>query len=431
MDKSGVSKTCILGDRSTSDVIVHLRNRDGRLEWFYCHSSVLSEKSKSLAAQLTSLDSTNYIEVNCSESDYDYHVRLLRLLYLPTDILIDSWDSVRTALGVLRTAISLQCDEIIQSCIQYLEAIPWEGKEEDEILNAVSKLGPIAMPILARIQPVDLNATKNVLLSAIRFATSSAESHPPFSDDLKISAQEQVEYMLVEDEETALITADGEVKSEVKMGLCRMFSLLTQELDSLLSESNLLSREVEKRVLRRLLDLEWICSILPKMELMKDFVSGWYDISNTLLGVVEDKKFDSTIWDVKVKLLDITAKVLDVVGYGTVILPAPTRVQLLKTWLPYIRKTKPLLDLKGDEKTGFPYKMDETLCQNIEGAIISLILTLPSNDQADILADWMQVEQVRYPDLSEAFEVWCYRTKSAKRRLVVGLDGVGNATVSL
>ncbi|KAK9144050.1 hypothetical protein Syun_013450 [Stephania yunnanensis] len=155
MDKSRVSKTCILGDRSTSDVIVHLRNRDSRLEWFYCHSSVLSEKSKFFAAY----------------------------------IVLDSWDSVRTALGVLRAAISLQCDEIIQSCIQYLEAIPWEDKEEEEILNAVSKLGPIAMPILARIQPVDLNATKNVLLSAIRFATSSTESHPPFSDDLKISAQ--------------------------------------------------------------------------------------------------------------------------------------------------------------------------------------------------------------------------------------------------
>jgi hypothetical protein len=75
--------------------------------------------------------------------------------------------------------------------------------------------------------------------------------------------------------------------------------------------------------------------------------------------------------------------------------------------------------------------MDEDLCQSIEGAIISLVLALPSNDQADILADWMEADQVSYPDLSEAFEVWCYRTKSAKRRLAEGLRRVDNTTVSL
>ena len=92
---------------------------------------------------------------------------------------------------------------------------------------------------------------------------------------------------------------------------------------------------------------------------------------------------------------------------------------------------KALLDSMADKETEFPYKLDEDLCQSIEGAMVSLILALPSSDQADILADWMSAEQLRYPDLSEAFEVWCYRTKSAKRRLVEGLGNVGNTTLSL
>ncbi|KAE8712798.1 hypothetical protein F3Y22_tig00110223pilonHSYRG00007 [Hibiscus syriacus] len=110
------------------------------------------------------------------------------------------------------------------------------------------------------------------------------------------------------------------------------------------------------------------------------------------------------------------------------ILPAPCWVQSLKTWLPYIWKIKPLLDAEGDKDTNFPYKMDEDLCQR---AIVSLLLALPSNDQTDILSDWMETEQVNYPDLSEAFEIWCCRTKSAKRRLMEGLDRVGNTTISL
>lgn len=350
---------------------------------------------------------------------------------MPEDSILDSWDSVKTALGVLQVATALCCEEIAQSCIQYLEAVPWEDKEEEAILKAVSTLGVAAMPILARIEPVDLNAVKNVFISAIRFATSTDISCPPFVDELKTSAQEQVEYMLAEDEDVPLVTADDDVKCEVKTGLSKLFSVFTMDMSSLLSISDNSVEAAEKKVLQSLSDIEWTCNILPKVDMMKDFVCNWTEISVNILGVVQDKKFSSSMWAVKLKLIEVTGKVLEAVGYGNVILSAPSRVQLLKIWLPYIRMMKPLLDSKFSDDEIFPYKMDTDLCQSVEGAIISLLLALPSNDQADILADWMQTDQVRYPDLSEAFEVWCYRTKAAKRRLVVGFNEVGNPTVSL
>nr|XP_027102689.1 BTB/POZ domain-containing protein At3g05675-like [Coffea arabica] len=193
------------------------------------------------------------------------------------------------------------------------------------------------------------------------------------------------------------------------------------------------------------------------MDLMKDFVGNCVDISDNILvvlegcvyggklsqlctlirlstieaTVVENKKFDSAFWGLKVKLIEVTAKVLKVVGYGNVILLAQCRVYLLKTRLPYTRKIKPLLDSMADKETEFPFKLDEHLCQSIERAMVSLILALPSSDQADILVNWMSSVQLRYPNLSEAFEVWCCRTKSAKRRLVEGLNNVGNTAVCL
>ncbi|KAK6262685.1 hypothetical protein QUC31_008501 [Theobroma cacao] len=431
MDLTAVAKPCNLGDKSTSDVILRLRNDEGRPEWFYSHSSILIKKSRFFADQLSNPVSGPCIEIQCSDSTYDHHDNLLRLLYLPTDLLLDSLDSVKSAIGILQLAVAFQCEDITNCCIQYLEAIPWEDKEEEQILKAVSKLGPIAMPILARIQPVDVSATKNVFVSAVRFATSIGGSCPPFGDELKTSAQEQVEFMLGGDEDTPLVTADDEVKAVVKMGLSQICSLFERELSSLLVISDVTADTVENRILQSLSDVEWMCNILPKMDLMKDFICSWAEMSAKVLGVVEDKKLDNVMWGLKVKLIEVTGKVLEAVGYGNVILPAPYRVQLLKTWLPYIRKIKPLLDANGNKETDFPYKMDEDLCQSIEGAIVSLVLALPSNDQADILSDWMETEQVRYPDLSEAFEVWCYRTKSAKRRLMEGLDRVGNPTISL
>lgn len=281
-----------------------------------------------------------------------------------------------------------------------------------------------------KIKPVDLSTTRDIFVSAIRFAMSIEGPCFPFGDELRVSAQEQVEYMLGEDEGTAMVMADDEVKSVVRMGVCYIIHSFEMDLSSLLLDPTLEFETADNRIMKRVSDLEWMCNVLPKMDLMKKFVSNWAAISSKILGIIEDKKIDHVMWGLKVKLIEVTCKVLEAVGYGSVILPAPCRVQLLKTWFPYIRKMKPLLDSKAIEETGFPYKMDEDLCQSIEGAIVSLVLTLPSNDQADILADWIRSREVRYPDLSEAFEVWCYRTKSAKRRLVEGSDSHNDAAIS-
>ncbi|KAE8683904.1 pentatricopeptide repeat-containing protein [Hibiscus syriacus] len=309
-DLTAASKPCSFGEKTTSDVILRLTNGEGRPEWFCSHSSVHVTKSRFFANQLSNPDFGSCTEIHCSNSTYDHHVNLLSLLYLPSVSLLDSLDSVESALGVLNLAVSFHCDDVTNCCIQYLEAVPWDDKEEEQIIKAVSKLGPIAMPILARIQPVDLSATKNVFISAVRFATSIGGRCPPFGDELKTSAQEQVEFMLGGDEETPLVTgtADDEVKLVGEM-------------------------------------------------------------SGKVLGIIEDKKLDNAVWGLELKLIEVTGKVLEAVGYGNVILPALCRVQLLKTWLPYIRKIKPLLDSESNKYTDFPYKMDEDLCQSIEGAI--------------------------------------------------------------
>lgn len=439
MEQACSAKTRGFGDRTTSDVTVCLRNRDGRPEWFHCHSTILRRESKYFADRLPenrpaspSHDTGNCIEVHCTGNEYDNYVKVLKLLYLSEESVLDSWDSVKSAIGVLRVSVSLQCRSIIQSCILYLEAVPWEEDEEEEIIKVASSLGPEAQPLLARIKPVSTNDTKNVFLSAVRFAMSVTSPVPPFTDELKTSAQEQVEYMLLEDEDAPLVAVDEDVKSEVSTGLARMFTTLETALNMLASDVDQSLEAGEHQLLQSLSDLEWMCNIIPKMEMMKEFVFGWAHVSDHILAVIQDEKYSSSLWSVKAKSIEVTGKALDAIGYGSVILPAPFRVHFLRTWLPYIRKMKPLLDLKSMEDESFPYKMDGDLCQNVEGAITSLVLALPSNDQAEIFTDWMKkTEQLSYPDLSEAFEVWCYRTKAAKRRLMASLNEAGNPVVSL
>ncbi|PNX69401.1 hypothetical protein L195_g056697 [Trifolium pratense] len=130
------------------------------------------------------------------------------------------------------------------------------------------------------------------------------------------------------------------------MGVYNIIHSFETDLSSLLFNPTLEFEAVDNTIMRRVSDLEWMCNVLPKMDLMKNFVSNWVAVSSKILLIIEDKKFDHVMWGLKVKLIEVTCKVLEAVSYGSVIVPAPSRVQLLKTWFPYVRKMKPLLDLK-------------------------------------------------------------------------------------
>lgn len=414
-----------IGDRSTSDVVVRLRTQDGRDDWLYCHSHILIEKCKYFADRLSDnwptcqiIDSRNCVEVYCQESDFDHHVNVLRLLYVATDgLLNDMWHGVRNALGILQVAVDLGCPQIVTACVSYLEAVPWEEAEEEEIIRIIPNMGAEAEPILARLQPVNPSAILGIFLSAIRFATSSPSSSMA---DLKSSAQEQLEYMITEDDDAPILTADDEIKSEVKQCVKRLFSRFNNVLEALLSEHEESISEEEKMQLfqSHLLDLSWACQILSKMEIMREFVSSWVDASDKIIKATEQSSRTTEIVEIKLKVIEVAAKVLEAIGYGTVILPTAKRLHLVKLWLPFARATRPLIDsATTDDEGTMTFKPDGELWQSLESTFVSMILALPSGDQTEILTEWLENQHIHYPDLTEAFEVWCFRSKVAKRRL--------------
>lgn len=414
-----------IGDRSTSDVVVRLRTQDSRDDWLYCHSHILIEKCKYFADRLSDnwptcqiIDSRNCVEVYCQESDFDHHVNVLRLLYVATDgLLNDMWHGVRNALGILQVAVDLGCPQIVTACVSYLEAVPWEEAEEEEIIRIIPNMGAEAEPILARLQPVNPSAILGIFLSAIRFATSSPSSSMA---DLKSSAQEQLEYMITEDDDAPILTADDEIKSEVKQCVKRLFSRFNNILEALLSEHEESISEEEKMQLfqSHLLDLSWACQILSKMEIMREFVSSWVDASDKIIKATEQSSRTTEIVEIKLKVIEVAAKVLEAIGYGTVILPTAKRLHLVKLWLPFARVTRPLIDsATTDDEGTMTFKPDGELWQSLESTFVSMILALPSGDQAEILTEWLENQHIHYPDLTEAFEVWCFRSKVAKRRL--------------
>lgn len=325
---------------------------------------------------------------------------------------------MKSALGILCVAKELSCPQIVTACVNYLEAVPWEEGEEEEILRIVPRIGSEAEPILARLQPVDQSAIIGIFVSAFRFATSSP---PLLLSDIKSSAQEQIEYMITEDDDAPLLIADEEIKLEVKECVKNLFVRFFQCLEEI-SFKPIDSEDISKKgsLTMVLSDLSWAFQILTKMEVVRDFVITWVDTSEKLVKVVE--QLETTVAEtveIRVKVIEVTAKVVEAIGYGTVILPTTKRLEMVKLWLPFVRNTKPLVDsavTDEEEDESVRYKIDGEIWQALESSFVSIILALPSSDQAEILTDWLSKNGL-YPDLTEAFEVWCYRSKVAKRRL--------------
>ncbi|CAH9098940.1 unnamed protein product [Cuscuta epithymum] len=406
-----------IDDRLTSDVVVRLRTQD-RDHWVYCHSHILVQQSKYFADRLSDtwpmcqiLDSRNCVEVQCEESDFDHTLHVLRLLYLISDSSVnaDICHGVRTALGILQAAFKLGCPEVVTACAEYLEAVPWEEAEEEDILKVIPNMGSQVGPVLARLQPVTRSAIIKLFVSAMRFATSS----PPESlNDLKRTAQEQLEYMLTEDDDASLLTADSnEVKLEVVQCIKRLHDRFSELVESLQCDS-----EDGKTLLLSfksgLSDLCWACQILSKMEIMRDFVHRWTEMSVKILKVVRKLSGETETVLIRIKVLEVAAKVLEAIGYGTVVMPATERLHMTKVWLSFVRETSPLIGTMSSND-GIP-TIDDEIWQSLESSFVSLILTLPSAAQAEILTEWWT--DPRYPDLTEAFEAWCYRSKIARRR---------------
>ncbi|XP_047052156.1 BTB/POZ domain-containing protein At3g05675-like [Lolium rigidum] len=423
-----------MGHRATSDVVVRLRTPEGRDEWLYCHAAVLAAGSGYFADRLSDawptcqiLDSRYCVEVRCPDLDLSSHVNALRLLYAAEPV---SRFGVRGALGVLRAAAHLGCPRIAAACADYLESAPWDEADEEEVLAAVPCLpgGAQYDRVLARLRPADPAPATAIFLSAFRHATAAPSAA---SRELKSAAQEQLEYMLTEDDDAPLLAFDdtdagNSVKSQVKdcvAGLLSRFSDFTSYALSKKMEPPCCSgeSELQQELYSFVSDISWVCQVLGKLEMMKCIAAYWVGASPDVVMAVEASCPGSLCLKTRVKVIEISAKVLEAVAFGNVVLPAEKRCLAVKVWIWFAGITKHLVDRanRGDDSESHNAKigLDSEVWQGLESAITAIVMTLPSNTQAEILSGWLQSEHAAFLDLTEAFDAWCYRSKVARRRL--------------
>lgn len=385
----------------------------------------------------------------CHESEFDYYVITLRLFYVED---LSFPYNVRNTLGILQVAIRLGCDKISDACVNYLEAVPWEEAEEKDILTTVSGLGLKYMSVFSRLQPVNPTATVRIFAATFRFASSSL---PISLRDSKSSAQDQISYMLTkdvnepddcdsgsdgDDDDVDFLTTNDMLKLEVGRCVERLLIHFNDLVTSFGNVDGIFHIDEIEKLKSSLSDLSWSCQILSKMDMMRDLVRVWYTSSINVVKAVEilrnAKKTNRAAIlkieedDEQWKVIRVVCMVLEAISYGNVILPTSTRLFMVNIWLPFVRKARIVShdcsfieddntennEINTNTMSKSFATSNDVIWQCIESAFISIIVTLPSKDQAGIMAEWLRSDHVGYPDLTEAFGLWCHRSKIARQR---------------
>jgi hypothetical protein len=265
----------------------------------------------------------------------------------------------------------------------------------------------------------------SIFLSAFRLATRSPAAGP--WGELKSAAQEQLEYMVTEDDDAPLLDVDNDtVMSQVKDCVSGLLSRFSDFITFILSNQKEPPfcggyGELQQELHSFVCDISWVSQVLNKLAMMKFLVPYWVGVSSDVVEAVEAVCAGFDCLKTRLKVVEVSGKVLESIAFGNIVLKTEKRCHTVNVWIGFAGRTKSLThqadhdDCNNTETQKM--NLDNEVWQGLELAIVSIVLTLPSNNQAEILSEWLQSKHVRYPDLTEAFEAWCYKSKVAKRRL--------------
>ncbi|KAL5704914.1 hypothetical protein ACHQM5_023274 [Ranunculus cassubicifolius] len=391
------------GEHGTSDLKVVLCGKQGFSVKMSVHRNVLVENSSFFANKLSNQESPSSCVQVTDCDDVECYVETVGLMYCKDMRQRLIKQSVPRVLRVLKISELIGFRRCIQSCLEYLEAVPWVGEEEEEkVVSSVLRV-----------------RTDTIGVSPILKRVSSEVTYPPSDTlthimDLVLKSNEErgrremkslVLRLLKENKNPLSNGSFSDVFNQNTYKACQ------DSLDSLLIA---FKDHIVKQIALEADNLLWLLEILSDRQAADEFAVLW--ATQKELAALHAKLPTSSRHLVSC----ITARFFVGIGRGEILPSKDTRHLLLDTWL------QPLID---------DYYWLQHSCRSfdrklVEEGIGRTILTLPLEDQQNILLAWLGSflkAGDNCPNLHRAFEVWWRRTfvrphVEQQQRSVVQLD---------
>ncbi|WOK91677.1 hypothetical protein Cni_G00368 [Canna indica] len=386
------------GQLETSDLKVMLHGKGGTSVRMSVHRSILAEQSTFFADKLSRNSPAPQLLEMADCEDVEIYVETVGLMYSKDVKHRLIRQSVPRVLRILKVAESLGFHACIKSCLDYLEAVPWVGEEEECVVSSIRQLQDDnygISPILNRVAS-DLSNPPNGTLSHIMdLVLESSEDR---------GRREMKSLVLKLLKENNLVT-----NGSVDLCIDSLYNSCKRCLESLLdlfkqaSEPGFSDKSKEARdpVVRQIAleadNLLWLVEILADRNAADEFATIW-------AGQNELALLHSSVPIMSRHLIScITSRLFVGIGKGEMLPSKETRKLLLHVWL------QPLIDDYSWLQHG-SRSFDRKV---VEEGIGRTILTLPLEDQQSILLSWLGSflkAGDNCPNLQRAFEVWWRRT---------------------
>ncbi|KAJ6806558.1 BTB/POZ domain-containing protein [Iris pallida] len=386
------------GQPETSDLKVILSGKEGISVRMSVHRNILLEHSNYFKDKL----STESPLVSCVEigdcEDVEIYVETVGLMYCKDVKHRLIKQSVPRVLRILKVAESLGFSACMKSCLEYLEAVPWVGEEEENVVSSIRHLqinNYGVSPLLKRVSSDISNPPNDTLARILELVLKSNE------DRGRRETKSLVLKLLKEN--SLWVNGSVDICTETLYGSCRscidsLLSLFRQASEEGFNEKPLESKDpVTRQIALEADNLQWLLQILVDRHIADEFALMW-------AGQEELARLHQKLPIVSRHLIScITARLFVGIGKGEMLPSKDTRQMLLQVWL------QPLID---------DYSWLQHGCRSFDRKVVEegigrTILTLPLEDQQSILLSWLgsflKVGD-NCPNLQRAFEVWWRRT---------------------
>ncbi|OMO56822.1 hypothetical protein CCACVL1_26245 [Corchorus capsularis] len=389
------------GEPGTSDMRVILLGKQGFCVKLSVHKKVLLEHSSFFTDKLSEQElGLSCLEVDDCE-DVEIYVETVGLMYCKDMKQRLIKQSVSRVLRILKVAELLGFTSCIQSCLEYLEAVPWVGEEEEEkVVSSVLRLqgeGIGVTPVLKRISSDASNPPKDTISHIMELVLKSNEERG------RREMKSIVLKLLRENNSLPSYAGSADICNETVYTSCRsslesLVSLFKQATEPEFTDKPGDNKEpVVKQIALEADNLSWLLEILVDRQSADDFAQMW--ASQQELATFHSKLPIVSRYHVSC----ITARLFVGIGKGELLPVKDTRQLLLQTWL------QPLIN---------DYSWLQHGCRSFDRKVVEegigrTILTLPLEDQQSILLSWLGSflkAGDNCPNLQRAFEVWWRRT---------------------
>ncbi|KHN36167.1 BTB/POZ domain-containing protein [Glycine soja] len=384
------------GEPGTCDMKLLLLGKQGFCVKLSVHRDVLIEKSSFFADKLSEQSGLSCLQVDDCE-DVEIYVETVGLMYCKEMKQRLMKQSVSRILRILKVTEFLGFSSCIQSCLEYLEAVPWNGEEEEEkVISTILRLqgeGIGVNPVLKRVSPDFSNSPKDTLSHIVELVLKSNEERG------RREMKSIVLKLLRENNSLPSSSGSADLCNDMINKSCRncmdsLLCLFNQVAEPSFSDNK---EPVVKHIALEADNLSWLLEILVDKQAAEDFALMWANQQE--LAALHGKLPIAFRYHVSC----ISGRLYVGIGRGEVLPSKNTRQFLLQTWL------QPLINDYNWLQHGCR-SFDRKL---VEEGIGRTILTLPLEDQQSILLSWVGSFLKTgdgCPNLQRAFEVWWRRT---------------------